>query len=349
MKKSFKLLFISILFFGLSSCEEEKQEAKKVRANQSSLLNNYGHNFIVPAYQNTKEAIDDLTLRLNDTDGSDLAEIRATLLDAQLAWQNACFYDFGPATTHSLYNNINIFPVDIDAINQNIESELTAIRPSTFGDQKGFGTLDYLFNAYDSLTPKQLAYSKIVLAEISSRVNNTLKDWTGSLNYIDVFKTSGGYAVGSSVSLVLNSYIRFYERNMRDGKLGIPLGIRSFGDALPEKTESYYGKNSTALLQENIKAMKDFYFGGTGYGIDDLLLTDDSSIHTNTIDDITNLWNQIATVADGIDQPIDSFVVSNEPQGKELYSNIQLLLQLLKIDVVASLGTTITYADTDGD
>lgn len=349
MRKSFRLLFTFILLYGLNSCTEELQETEKTRANQSLLLNNYGDHFIVPAYQNTKKALDELSMSLSASDGSDLIELRKQLLTAQLAWQSACFYDFGPATTHSLYNNINIFPVNTEAIQQNIAADFTEIRPSSFGDQKGFGTLDYLFNNYDLLTPKQLTYSKVVLAEISSRVNNTLEDWTGSLNYLDVFKTSGGYDVGSSVSLVLNAYIRFYERNMRDGKLGIPLGIRSFGDALPQKAESYYGKNSSALLQQNLKAMSDFYFGGTGYGLDDLLRTDDSSINPNTIDEIAELWNQILTAANAIDQPIDRYVVSNEPEGKELYSRIQLLLQLLKIDVVASLGTAITYADTDGD
>ena len=50
-----------------------------------------------------------------------------------------------------------------------------------------------------------------------------------------------------------------------------------------------------------------------------------------------------------MENPLSEFVVTNQPAALDVYSELQSLVILLKVDMMSALGVLVTYQDTDGD
>ncbi|MDO1502669.1 hypothetical protein Q2T40_21565 [Winogradskyella maritima] len=60
---------------------------------------------------------------------------------------------------------------------------------------------------------------------------------------------------------MVNDYIFYYEKYLRAGKMGIPLGVFS-GSTLPRNVEAYYEATiSNDLFLEGLSAVQDFFNG----------------------------------------------------------------------------------------
>ena len=107
----------------------------------------------------------------------------------------------------------------------------------------------------DAEASKRLEYLFAVVEQSQVVANQVYSQWTSG-GYNEVFVNANGNAVGSSVSLMMNSFVLDFERFIRDGKVGIPLGVRSLGTPNPEKVEAYYSEKSLELLNESMTAYK---------------------------------------------------------------------------------------------
>lgn len=338
------LLPISLLFTACGGSEDDDPTVSS--SDQSEALINYADNFIIPSYTKFKESTESLktTLEAYTSDDHDL--LKTQVDEAYSSWQSCAFYDFGPALTQLLQNNINIYPVDTTLINTNVENEITDITSSILASQKGLPALDFIVNSRDSLSTKEINYLKLVVVDMNDRIVAVVDTWTGSSDFRGSFVTNLGTDEGASLSIMLNSFIKYFEKDLRDDKLGIPLGIRSFDDQLPEKSEAFYSNISHLLLQESIETMKEVFYGGNGEGFDDLL---NEGSNSSLLDEATSLWNTSETSVNQINTPIEDYVQSNQQDGKAVYTDIQELLVLLKIELTSSLGVKINFVDTDGD
>ena len=145
---------------------------------------------------------------------------------------------------------------------------------------------------------------------------------------------------------MLNAYIKYYEKDFRDGKLGFPLGIRNFDNQLPLTAEAYYSNISHSLMKESVADLKTAFYGkGDDLGINNLLTSGGSNI----LNKIETQWTNIQLETNNINTPIEEYVLTNQGNGKDTYSEIQELLVLLKIDLMSCLDMKISYVDTDGD
>lgn len=310
--------------------------------NHRATLTNFADNLIIPSYENFETALSDFETSLQK-DPQDISELRAKSDSLYFVWQRCAFYDFGPALLQSLQNNINIYPVDTADIKTNIDDEITDIVPSSFADQKGLPTIDYLVYANDSLSTPETTYLQLVVDEMQDRITSVKDTWVNS--YRNTFVENTGTDNGSGLSTMLNAYIRYYERDLRDGKLGFPLGVRNFDEQLPLTAEAYYSDISHKLLIENISSMKAAFYGNDKFGIDDLLTAN----HANLLATIKTQWGKIEAKTNDINTPIEEYVLTNQSNGNEAYDEIQELLITLKIDLMRDLDMKISYVDTDGD
>ena len=64
--------------------------------------------------------------------------------DANLAWQNAYIFEFGPAETNDLRNQIGNFPAYIDPIDEAISSGTFDINTPDYAFARGFAAMDYI-------------------------------------------------------------------------------------------------------------------------------------------------------------------------------------------------------------
>lgn len=345
MKKHLYIFGLTFSLLVLGSCDNEPEEAEKPSADQSEMLENYADNFIVPAFKKSLESNSQLLSQLKD-ESVTLIDLQNSFKSAYMDWQKCSFYNFGPATSYALLSQINIYPTDESAVIDNVSNPGRDIRNAP-GDEKGYPTLDFLLFSKASLEQEEKELAIEILSDIIERETKTISEWESF--YRDVFVSNGGYNSGSATSFLLNSFIQFYEKYMRDGKLGIPLGKRNFGTLQPQTSEALYSNISHELMQANISAMKDFFYGGNGYGLDNLLKSTDSSLEEEKINEIKEHWTQIETDAKEINTHLNEYISTNENEASDLYALIQKQLVLLKIDVTGSLGVKITFVDTDGD
>src|SRR5690606_34367258 len=114
-----------------------------------------------------------------------------------------------------------------------------------------------------------------VVADLKSRCDAIYQRWSpAGNNYLGTFVSLTGNDVGSSTGMLLNGAIQYFETDVRDNKIGKPLGIRSLNVPIPGNCEALYAQKSILLATESIKALQNLYLGKgktEGVGFDDYL------------------------------------------------------------------------------
>lgn len=335
------------------------------------MLTNWADNIIIPSYEAFSSEIENLNTSFNafkaDASSSNLIALRASWLSAYKLWQQVSMFEIGPAETEGLRLNMNIYPTDAAKIESHIASGDYDLSLSSNRDAKGFPALDYLINGLgetdDAIVSKYnatdkdalIAYAGAVLGDMTMLTTKVLTDWKQS--YRDTFVASDGASATASVDRFVNDYIFYYEKFLRAGKMGIPLGVFS-GSTLPEKVEAFYRADvSNELFLEGLNAVQDF-FNGKHYGksssgeslasyLDALNGVKDGEDLKKLIND---QFNTARTMVTGLSTFLEE-IENNVPPTDMLlaYDEVQRAVPLLKVDMVSAMSISIDFVDADGD
>ena len=361
MNRILGILVLATLFF---SCKDKNKTTEK-SFDLKGMLQNVGSNIIVPAYDDLKSKTNILsiatdTFTLNPT-SQNLSALRLAFKNAYISWQSCDVYDFGPAMDNALRANFNVYPVDTTKITNNVSSGSFNLDIISNSDAKGFPAIDFLLygekqsDAYilkqfstDSKASNRIQYLKTLVQAIATKSATVADAWNNT--YLSTFTTNLGYSVGSSAGLLVNAMNAYYERYLRDGKVGIPVGVRSLGIALPRQTEAYYGGFSVELLNASIQAFQNLYLGKygstNGLGLDDHLMAYDG---TAIDENIRNYLADAVTACNTLSDPLSQTIINNQSSVEAVYSKLQKVIIPLKVDMPSKLGILISYQDNDGD
>lgn len=348
-----------------NSCCDSKPEFDR-----HAMLSNIGNNIIISNYQVLKTESNEFnaaaTTFNTTTDSVNLITLRNGFKELYTSWQLCSVFEFGPAETELLRMNLNTFPTDTAQVKTNISSGSYNLGTASNIDAKGLPAIDYLlFGTSFSTTLKNFttdadaanrkAYLLAVSNEINQKVNNVYNGWISSGgNYINTFINNPGTDVGSALGELVNQ-INYDFEIIKGPKIGIPLGKKTLGTPLPEKTEAYYSGISVQLALKNIKAIENTYLGrdrnnNDGLGLDDYLTFLEAQHTTGPLpnairDQFARAINKLQQIPD----PLSSAVVNNSSVVDAAYVELQKLVVLLKTDMPSAMGVLITYQDNDGD
>ncbi len=363
----FVILLISSLLFSLNSCSDGAGPGESF--DRTALLTNYSNNLIIPRYQTLVDQSNALSTAVNDFTAvpnlSNLQALRATFQSSYLAWQACSFFEFGPAADVALRTYLNTFPTDTALINSNISAGGYNLDAASNIDATGFPAMDFLlfgtgnteqdvlpyFNQQDSIARRQ--YLIDISDQIQMLSTNVLTNWQNS--YGAEFISRNGTDVGSSLSLLINEMNRDYERFIRDGKVGIPLGVRSLGTPQLDKIETPYSQISIELATESLNQMQTAFNGISPTGIEGLGLNDylDAVGASHNGEDlsvkINDQFQLILTELSNLNEPFQNEILNNKPAVQSTYDRMQQLVVYFKVDMTSALGILITYQDSDGD
>ena len=330
---------------------------------RSSVLADQANNIIGPNFSvlaTSCESLDNsINILIADPSLPHLEDARNTLLDARTAFQKCTPYSsFGPSNSYALRNELNTFPSDSVLIEQNIASGQYVLGSISNLDAQGFPAIEYLLwsanNDADILNAltndnNRRDYLTALSARCQEIASTVSDEWTA---YSTMYIQQDGTDVGSSLGMVVNSLNLDFEKFIRDGKVGIPLGIRSLGNPLPGHVEAPYSGNSKALLKASLEGLLQLLEGsaGSSYSLSTYMNhvgaqhsgTELSGIIRNHINDLMNQVN-------AIDRPLEAWLVEEAGAADQLYTDLQQLVVYLKVDMTSSLGILISYQDTDGD
>jgi predicted lipoprotein len=371
-------LSFTLIVFGLLGCGGNTNEPSPADNNKDrqEILSHWVDNIIIPSYTTFKVKFDLMITKGNaftaSPTTSSLAEFRSSWADAYAEWQKVELFEFGPGDRYTIRNFFNIYPVDVNGVLANIADPNTNLDvPAKYATQ-GFPALDYLLNgvgtddastlAYYTTEPdaaKRIAYINRITSRMNTLLTNVITEWNGT--YRDTFISKTGLDIGSSFGLVVNAYVLHYERYIRSGKIGIPSGatIASAGVAHPEKVEAYYKKDISLALAKNAHQAAFGFFNGINVttGAEgpsfksylNALDAKDASTGTSLADIINNQFTTITSKLDPLTPSLYAQVQSDNDAMIDVYTNMQKLVRILKVDMTSAMSVTITYTDNDGD
>ncbi len=377
MKNLLKSVLFAALFLPttmlLHSCKKTTENPGNSTDNfdRGALLSNYTEGYIIPAYNNMENKISDLQSKValfaSSPDSASLSAVRLAWRSAYITWQGVDLLEFGPDESISLRSYFNIYPTTPSKINANITSGGYNLEEFGNKDAQGFPALDYLLNGIagtdseilsyyttDAEAAKRKQYMKDIADKMLSKINAVKIAWE---TYKTDFVNNTATDANSSISIMTNAFVLYYERYLRAGKVGLPVGALT-GVATPEITESFYTPDlCNELAIEALNSIEKFYTG-TGYnnatdglGYKDYLTTIGTKDNSNVLiaDIISSELAEAKSTLSTFSPNLKQGITSDRTAVLNIYQQLQDVVPLLKVDLISALGISITYTDNDGD
>lgn len=359
-------LLILCIVTGIVSCNES-ESPKEVRFDRGEMLKNIAQNLIIPAYSDLQTSVNSLKNRTEDfilnPNMNSLAALQNDWETAYTLWQYANAYNFGPAgdqgIRRGLVEEIGTFPVSV------IKVETAIADTPNFNDfnrdARGFLTVEYLIFGADD-TPSEIVeqfssekrknFLLGAVSDIERRIGEVLSAWNGG--YSSEFSQNVGTDVGSSTSMVYNEFVRSFE-SIKNFKLGLPLGRRpGQTKAEPQLVEAYYSGKSLKMLEANLNAIENIWYGRSSEGQAGLGFREYLESVEGGLALITATEAQMAVVKTVLAQVPKTSALAEQIQNSptpadRLHTELQKHTRFYKSDMSSILGISITFSSGDGD
>ena len=353
-----------------STTSSETTSTTPAEFDRGVMLAFWADKIIVPSLESFNESLFQLLEATNsfidNPDQEKLFQLREKWLTAYKYWQFVEMFDIGKAEEIYFKNRLNLYPVNRDRVDSNIESDSYNLdKPENFTSQ-GFPAIDYLLFGIgendDSIVSKYLVsdsshskYLKDVVSKAVELTNIVKVDWEEG--YRNTFVELTDNTATSSINKLTNDFIYYYEKGFRAHKIGIPAGVFS-GGPLPDRVEAYYGRIYSRVLAIEAANAVDNFFNGRSY-IDNedvglslksyLDFVEGDSVSSKLSDEIDA---QIAASIESISSLNENFVDQVNENNIEMlktYDVIQAGVVMLKVDMLQKLNISVDYVDADGD
>lgn len=336
-----------------------------------SVLINLGTNVILPSYQQVSASTADMdaavTAFVAAPSSPTLTSLQTAFKTSYKSWGAVSEFEFGPAADLSLTTHfVNSFPADTGIITGNINGAAYVIDGLGNYAAQGFPALDFLLfangNAYvlsrfttGSHATGAKQYLSALSASLKTKTAAVATAWSPSGgNYLATFNKKTGVDAGSSLSLLVNAYVKDFDVTLQNFKIGIPIGL--YGPNVlpksPAKVEAYYSGYSVQLLIAQMQAIQNIYLGsaGTGLGLDDKVAATGAQRSGVPLNDA--IKNQITTLTakiQALPEPLSTGVQNGATSINDAYTEVRKMTVLLKVDMCSALGIRISFQDDDGD
>ena len=333
------------------------------------MLINWADNIIIPAITDFQNSLIQLqetaNIFTNDPAVENLTSLREIWLTSYSKWQYVEMFDIGVAEEIYFKNRMNLYPVNTGKVEDNISNQNYDLEISSNFSSQGFSTIDYLLfgiddnddniiSKYSDTNLNYGTYLRDIVDKMVDLTNQVKAQWESS--YRESFIESIDNTATSSINLIVNDFIFYFEKGYRANKFGIPAGVFS-GNPLPDRIESYYGEKYSKILALEAGNAIDQFFNGNNY-----LDSSEIGLSLNQYldyleDDVENklsekINNQLKIAKDKILELNDNFKTQIEDNNNQMlatYDAIQKTVVLLKVDMLQKLNISVDYADADGD
>lgn len=368
--KKYTILLLTV-FFVWSCSNNSPSSPNPDDFDREAILVNWADNIIIPAFSDLSETTSQLHSSAESFTTSptqqNLNSLRNSWENAYLAFQHVSMFEMGEAMQLRFRDNLNIYPTDTTEIKENISEGTYDLELPSLNNSQGFPALDYLIHGLGENDTEILSHYttssedqnyRTYLTDLTLRIDTLtdqiLNSWTSG--YRDEFVNNSGNGANSSLDMMVNDYIYYYEKHLRAGKIGIPAGVFS-GSPLSGHVEAYYSEGfSKALFNEALSASINFFNGTHFEGEADGQSLDDYLDYLNTMKDgadLTSIINNQFQVAMNEAQALnDNFAAQVETDNSlmlAIYDELQRNVVNLKVDMLQALNINVDYVDADGD
>lgn len=374
LSKYFSLFLIVIIIFSCSD-NNDNDGNNSDNYNRQALLSNIANNIILPAHTSFNDGLDNFSYNVStfnqDRSMGNLINVQESFIDAYKMWQHIEMFNIGLAEEIYFMQKMNIYPANVTRIQNNLNSDNIDLdnNPNQYSSQ-GFPAIDYLLFGIaetnelilDVYIENQenniyMNYLILLIDKMESNSDAVLEYWQ---NNKEDFINSTGNTSSSSLNMLTNDFVYYYEKGLRANKIGIPAGVWS--DILPQNVEAYYKSNiSKELAIEALNASKNFFFGKhfgsqtDGEGLYDYLGYLDDTNYSDSLmfiglnDDIVSSFDNSMQKLMLLDDNFALQIQTDNIKMLEAYDAIQQGVVRLKTNMLSILGISVDYFDADGD
>ena len=361
--------YLLIVLFISFSCSDttELNESLVDNFDRQEILENVTDNIILPAFKDFTQKIEQLeesVILFSDTKNLvNLEAIQARWLDAYKVWQHIEMFNISKAEEVYFIQKMNTYPASITKIENNISTNQFDLESNNNWVAQGFPTLDYfLFGLEDNNASLLLFYQNInnaaylnylqaVVSQMIAVTEIVSQDWIESR---DVFVSSSDNSATSSLNMLTNDFIYYFEKGLRTNKFGIPAGVFSANNTRAKNVEAYYNSTKSKVLSlEAIEAVKGFFKGQTynssvtGVSLKSYL---DYMAETTILSSaIITKFNEAEQLINQLDESFENQIITNNSLMVNVFDKLQEGVILLKTDVLSILSISVDYIDADGD
>ena len=375
---SIKVILLSLILLNCTSDSDTNDvieetglniEEQQTEFDRLSMLTFWADNIIIPSINSFYVELNSLneyaSSFTSNPNPSTLTQLRDQWLTTYKKWQHIEMFDIGVAEEIYFKNRMNIFPANVEKIENNISNLEFNLDDSVNFASQGFNAFDYLLFGIAQDDDEIIAkysdssqnYDSYMVAITSKMIELTISvksEWEGS--YRDSFVVSTENTATSSINIMLNNFVFYFEKGYRANKFGIPAGVFS-GGPLPDRIEAYNGEiYSQILALEATTAIENFFNGiaygdpnSTGLSIKNYL----DFIEFDVSDKLSaRINNQLQAGKNKINELNTNFKIQIKENNHEIlltYDAIQSTVILLKVDMLQKLNVSVDYADADGD
>lgn len=312
-----------------------------------SYLTEVANNQILTAYQNVvkqSSALGSLATQSCQTgsavSGEQLTALRAQWLELAKAWAQAEVVGFGPAMNSMSNLYINYYPDERGLVHQGV-IDLIAANPTLTADQlasesaivQGIPGLEEVLYANDSLTKEQCQYVVSASEALTARLSDVQKAWQESPEQL---LGIGGDQNKTGLNRWINSVLALVETT-KSTSLDQPLGIT--GNKKGHLPAAAAGQ-SRAIITAKVAALNKAL-------TDPALVAILSDNGNDTLaDEMSTLLAEASTL---LAQLPEDLAQATPDQQKELYEKLTELTQVIKRQLMPTLGIQVGFNSTDGD
>ncbi|MEM6784049.1 MAG: imelysin family protein [Bacteroidota bacterium] len=365
---------------GLVACDGDTQAATDDRAAvRAAMLADLAGNVIEPTH--AAFAVDAAALQtavdafVGDPNATTLAAAQSAWVTAAVQWEKLSALNL-PSIQFGLYHNrISIWPTDLFEVEQLLASN-EAVDVDFVNRQgsnkRGLPVLEYLLFAdgMDAQGPasadaviaamgdaNRSAYAAAVAADVVAKANDLVEVWSrDGGDELGMFEAanSEGRNLQSSVSRIVNEMAMVTE-DLRYVLLGRPFGIArnpEDPDTPPDpmRVQAPYAQISAQLFEANLEGMRALITAGGGTGLDDYLATLDATFDGQPFGSaLLAQLDATEAAVEALDPTLFDAVSANPTGGQAAHDSGGDLIRIIKVDLAAQLGVSITFSDNDGD
>ena len=365
-------IFTFLLIISCSSDSDEEQN-QVPEFDRSTILKNYAENIIIPRYDDFQLSLANLKSSVDSYVASPLLSTFDKMHDdwftAYKKWQHIEMFNIGKAEEIMFFNTVNTYPIDELRIVENITSMKYDLSSSNDWSSQGLSGVDYMIHGIDDSKEKVIQkyiddskygdYLKNLLTIMSSNTDKIVQDWK---TYKDSFIQSSGNSNSSSLNMITNDFVYYFEKGLRANKIGIPAGVYSGGNALADRVEAYYSsKNSFEdvskdLAKEALLASENLFLGKSSTGVSGASLKTyldyiyNADVNKENLSPIiTSNFQKAKDALESLDSNFINQINSDKVKMLNAFDKLQAIVVNMKTNMLSLLSIQVDYIDADGD
>ena len=336
---------------------------------RSAMMSFWANNIILPAFDQFNSSLSELNTAVSNFNSNPslntLSLLRDKWLSSSKNWQYIEMFDIGRAEEIYFKNRMNLYPANVQTIENNIALQDFDLEASSNFAAQGFPAMDYLLFGVGSDDDQIVAryadqslnyrsYLQQITQKMIDLTTEVKTHWEG--DFRTTFIQSTENTATSSLNKLVNDFVFYFEKGYRANKFGIPAGVFSAGP-LPDRIEAYHGQSySKILAQEATKAIEQFFNGiafddpnTTGPSLKGYLDYIEADIDDKLSVRINEKFQLGKNKINALNSNFKNQIQEDNNAMLLTYDAIQSGVVLLKVDMLQKLNVSVDYADADGD